>query len=109
VARKFRSLRSTFWAIQIEIFPFRYPITSATEKIFNGIDISMVGHQVPFLNLAFACAGQARGIQCPRAAGFAQTTPSCGTSAHEHDMVLALAWYLHLHGACTPMSRGSGD
>jgi hypothetical protein len=28
--RKLRSLRSTFCAIQIELFPFRYPITSAT-------------------------------------------------------------------------------
>jgi hypothetical protein len=28
-----RSLRSTFCAIQIELFRFRYPITSATEAV----------------------------------------------------------------------------
>src|SRR5215471_9054675 len=38
--RKLRNLRSTFCAIQIELFPFRYPITSDTEY-FGGIDISM--------------------------------------------------------------------
>jgi hypothetical protein len=38
--RKFRTLRSTFCAIQIELFPFRYPITSATEY-FGGIDTSI--------------------------------------------------------------------
>jgi len=38
--KKFRSLRSTFCAIQIELFPFKNPITSATEY-FGGIDISM--------------------------------------------------------------------
>src|SRR5215469_16663340 len=36
--RKLRSLRSTFCAIQIELFPFKYPITSATEY-FGDIDI----------------------------------------------------------------------
>ena len=35
-----RSLRSTFCAIQIELFPFKYPITSATEY-FGGIEISI--------------------------------------------------------------------
>ena len=40
VAKKIASLRSTFCAIQIELFPFRYPITSATEY-FGGIDISI--------------------------------------------------------------------
>ena len=43
--RKFRTLRSTFCAIQIELFPFRYPITSATEY-FGGIDISKSGSVV---------------------------------------------------------------
>ena len=40
VTEELRSLRSTFCAIQIELFPLRYPITSATEY-FGGIDISM--------------------------------------------------------------------
>src|SRR5271168_2308592 len=38
--RKLRALRSTFCATQIELFPLRYPITSATEY-FGGIDIRM--------------------------------------------------------------------
>jgi hypothetical protein len=29
--RKLRALRSTFCAIQVELFSFRYPITSSTE------------------------------------------------------------------------------
>jgi hypothetical protein len=43
-------------AIQIELFPFRYPINSAAEY-FGGIDISMhvVRHQVPLLVLALPC------------------------------------------------------
>jgi hypothetical protein len=42
-------LRSTFCAIQIELFPFRYPITSATEY-FGGIDLGKLAEysaQVP--------------------------------------------------------------
>ena len=37
---KLRALRSTFCAIQIELFPFMKPITSATEY-FGGMEISM--------------------------------------------------------------------
>jgi hypothetical protein len=40
VTRKIPQLAFQFFAIQIELFPFRYPITSATEY-FGGIDISI--------------------------------------------------------------------
>jgi len=44
--RKLRNLRSTFCAIQIELFPFKDPITSATE--YFG----------PFLDPAFLALGE---------------------------------------------------
>src|SRR5215475_1322794 len=66
--RKLRSLRSTFCAIQIELFPFKYPITSDTEY-FGGIEISM-------------CTWS--GIRCPssiwhslRRASSRNTLPNC--------------------------------
>jgi hypothetical protein len=40
VPKKIPQLAFTFWAIQIEFFPCRYPVTSASEY-FGGIDISM--------------------------------------------------------------------
>ena len=53
---KLRALRSTFCAIQIELFPFMKPITSATEY-FGGMGnqhVDVIGHQMAFFDLAFA-------------------------------------------------------
>jgi hypothetical protein len=82
---------NAFCAIQIELFPFRYPITSATEY-FGGIEnqhMHMVGQQVPFLNLAFLAPSKLMEYS-------AQVLPDLpkqrllAVLRREHDMVLAL-------------------
>src|SRR5215471_5701841 len=89
--RKFRTLRSTFCAIQIELFPFRYPITSATEY-FGGIDISICTWS------GSSCRSSI--WHSLRRASSRNTVPKCrriwpnndllAVLRREHDMVLAL-------------------
>src|SRR3974377_209184 len=90
--RKLRNLRCTFCAIQIELFPFRYPITSDTEY-FGGVDISM-------------CTWSA--IKCPssiwhslRWASSRNTLPKCRRICPNSNFLryfgVNTTWYLHSH------------
>src|SRR5262249_18055543 len=86
-----------FCAIQIELFPFRYPITCATEY-FGGIEISMCTWSgircLP--RSGIPCARRAHGIYSPIVARSVQQQ-FLAVLRREHDIVLALP------------CRGSGD
>src|SRR5262249_21729269 len=92
--RRLRDLRSTFCAIQIELFPFRNPITSDTEY-FGGIDINI-------------CTWS--GIKCPssilhslRRASSWNTVPKCRLICPNSNFLryfgVNTTWDLHSHVA----------
>src|SRR5262249_6677082 len=92
--RKLRNLRSTFCAIQIELFPFRKPITSATEY-FGGIDISMCtlsGIKFPSWSLhSLRCASSRDTLPTVRRI--------CPNSNFLRYLGVNTTWYLHSHVA----------
>jgi hypothetical protein len=87
---------NAFCAIQIELFPFRYPITSATEY-FGGIEINI-------------CTWS--GSRCPssilhslRRASSWNTVPNCRRICPNNAFLryfgVNATWYLHSHVACS--------
>jgi hypothetical protein len=91
---KLRALRSTFCAIQIELFPL-----DKADHLRHGIfrrdgneHVDMVGHPMPFLDLAHAGAAPIRGI---RRQGASSSPRKSKISLHaisrdENDMIFAL-------------------